>query len=90
MMRARKNGQVATARKQAHTARSNENTMRKHLAQIAKERDRLASEISRMKPLVDAAIGLSLGDDWNNGTHAKIHRPRLMSALRALMKTPNV
>lgn len=40
-MRTRKNGQVATARKQAHAARCNENTMRKHLAAIAKERDTL-------------------------------------------------
>lgn len=43
-----------------------------------------ADEIDRLQAVVAAAEGLCFGEDWNNGTHAKIHRPRLIAALRAL------
>ena len=35
------------------------------------------------RPLVYAATGLSHGEDWNNGTHAKLHgyRQKLLDAL---------
>jgi len=36
--------------------------------------------------VVDAAMGLAMGEDWNNGTHAKIYRPKLLKALSALKK----
>lgn len=38
-----------------------------------------------VKPLIYAAEGLSYGDDWNNGTHAKMYRPRLLDALPAAL-----
>jgi hypothetical protein len=42
-------------------------------------------ERERVKPLVEAARGLSFGTDWNNGTHAKLHgyRQKLLDALEA-------
>lgn len=33
-------------------------------------------------PLVEAVRGLCFGTDWNNGTHAKIYRPKLIEALK--------
>jgi hypothetical protein len=39
----------------------------------------------RVKALVEAAHGLSFGEDWNAGTHAKMHRERLLSAVAAIM-----
>lgn len=50
---------------------------------VRAERKRtLESEV--VKNIVDAARGLSFGTDWNNGTHAKLHRYRqeLLDALR--------
>lgn len=38
----------------------------------------MSYEISpeQMYNLIEAAHGLSFGQDWNNGTHAKIHKYR--------------
>jgi hypothetical protein len=36
---------------------------------------------AQVMALVEAARGLSFGEDWNNGTHAKIYRPKLLKAL---------
>lgn len=41
-------------------------------------------ELAALRPIADAAKGLAHGEDWNNGTHAKIYRPKLIAALRAL------
>lgn len=41
-------------------------------------------ELAILRPIADAAKGLAHGTDWNNGTHAKIYRPKLIAALRAL------
>ena len=43
--------------------------------------------IEEVRPLIEAAEGLSYGEDWNNGTQAKLHgyRQKLLDALpRAL------
>ena len=32
--------------------------------------------------LVEAVRGLCFGVDWNNGTHAKIYRPKIIEALK--------
>ena len=45
-------------------------------------------EMEILFPIVEAAKGLAHGKDWNNGTHAKIYRPKLIAALRALER-PN-
>jgi hypothetical protein len=48
-----------------------------------------AKEIKMLRealhPLYHAASGLSFGEDWNNGTHAKLHgyRQKLIDALPA-------
>lgn len=36
---------------------------------------------AEIKRLRDALRGLSFGEDWNNGTHAKIYRPQLLKLL---------
>jgi len=41
-------------------------------------------EMEILFPIVEAAKGLAHGEDWNNGTHARIYRPKLIAALRAL------
>ena len=38
--------------------------------------------------IVDAARGLSFGEDWNNGTHAKIYRHKLIEAVKSLPTPP--
>lgn len=43
-----------------------------------------ALDLDKIVALVEAAHGLSFGEDWNNGTHAKIHRPKLLAALAAV------
>lgn len=49
-----------------------------------------AKELARLQPLIDAAEGLCLGEDWNSGTHAKIYRPQLIKALRELRSNDRV
>jgi hypothetical protein len=46
----------------------------------------LANHAAEIEALVRAAHGLSFGEDWNNGTHAKTHgyREKLLQALAAL------
>lgn len=46
----------------------------------------LANRAPAIARLVRAAQGLSHGEDWNNGTHAKTHgyRQKLLDALAAL------
>jgi hypothetical protein len=41
-------------------------------------------EMDILLSIVEAAKGLAHGEDWNKGTHAKIYRPKLIAALRAL------
>lgn len=54
-----------------------------------KTRQEAADEIERLRdalhPLYHAASGISFGEDWNNGTHAKLHgyRQKLIDALPA-------
>lgn len=45
----------------------------------------VAELVRALKPLVDAADGLSKGYDWNSGTHAALHgyRQKLLDALPA-------
>ena len=38
-------------------------------------------DIADLKDLIDAAHGLSFGEDWNNGTAALAHRKKLLSAI---------
>jgi hypothetical protein len=42
-----------------------------------------AGLVEALRPLVDAAYGLSFGEDWNNGTQAKLHghRQKLIDAV---------
>ena len=44
-----------------------------------------AEERRLLREIAEAAKGLAYGEDWNNGTHAKIYRPKLLAALRALV-----
>jgi hypothetical protein len=46
-------------------------------------RAREVKMVEALKPLVDAAYGLSFGEDWNNGTQAKLHghRQKLIDAV---------
>lgn len=44
-----------------------------------------AEERKRFEKLVEAAKGLSYGVDWNNGTHAKTYRPKLLEALKPFL-----
>lgn len=48
--------------------------------------DQAADALEALAPLLDAALGLSHGTDWNNGTHAKLHgyRQKLLDALSAI------
>lgn len=39
-----------------------------------------------VQALVEAAKGLACGVDWNNGTHAKFYRPKLLEALAKFKK----
>jgi len=50
------------------------------IERLYRERERLREAT---RPLVYAATGLSHGEDWNNGTHAKLHgyRQKLLDAL---------
>lgn len=45
-------------------------------------------DFRRLQRLVDAAYGLSFGEDWNNGNAAKRHgyRRKLLAALPAARK----
>jgi hypothetical protein len=40
-----------------------------------------ADTIAQLREIEAAAKGLAHGEDWNNGTHAKIYRPQLLAAL---------
>lgn len=44
----------------------------------------LAKDAAPITALIEAASGLSLGVDWNKGTHAKHYRPKLLKAIAAL------
>lgn len=41
-------------------------------------------DLDTLKMVRDAIDGLSFGTDWNNGTHAKIYRPKLLATFPAL------
>lgn len=43
----------------------------------------LTSRLAAAEKVVEAVRGLSFGEDWNNGTHAKIYRPQIRAALSA-------
>ena len=59
------------------------------IATLTAENERLSARVARLeaalKPLLDAATGLSFGEDWNNGTQAKLHgyRQKLIAAIPA-------
>jgi len=57
--------------------------LRDHIEQQAATIAELREALEAVKPLVDAAHGLSFGTDWNNGTAAKTHgyRRKLLKAL---------
>jgi len=42
----------------------------------------LMEEVAWLRKIEAAARGLVFGEDWNNGTHAKIYRPQLINALK--------
>lgn len=49
-------------------------------------RNTILSALRRLaaaEKVVEAVRGLSFGEDWNNGTHAKIYRPQIRPALSA-------
>ena len=48
-----------------------------------RQRARETQLVEALKPLVDAAYNLSFGEDWNNGTEAKLHgnRRKLIMAI---------
>jgi hypothetical protein len=50
---------------------------------LTEQRAALATAVEVMGPLLHAAEGLSHGEDWNNGTHAKLHghREALLAAV---------
>lgn len=50
---------------------------------LTKEKERNAELESLCREFGEAAKGLSFGEDWNNGTHAKLHgyRQKLLDAL---------
>lgn len=43
--------------------------------------DGMGEAAEKFKSVIDAAIGLSKGVDWNKGAHAKKYRPKLLKAL---------
>ena len=57
-------------------------TAASRLQQLEEENRRLREAL---EPLCQAAWGLSMGEDWNNGTHAKMHgyRNKLLAAIPA-------
>jgi hypothetical protein len=58
-----------------------------HIRELKAENEALSVKqtklVEALKPLVDAAYGLSFGEDWNNGTEAKLHgnRRKLITAI---------
>lgn len=42
----------------------------------------MEKRVAELEAVRDAAKGLANGEDWNNGTHAKIYRPKLIAALK--------
>lgn len=42
--------------------------------------------IEAFKALVNAAEGMSHGEDWNNGTHAKLYRNKLLAAIAPALR----
>lgn len=42
-----------------------------------------AAALRAAAAVVEAAKGLSIGTDWNKGTHADIYRPQLLASLTA-------
>lgn len=51
------------------------------IKQIGMEATQLQDSVT---PLINAAEGLAMSEDWNAGTNAAFHRPRLIAALRKL------
>jgi hypothetical protein len=73
-------------RLQAENEASRQNTswmFAEKLAELSRLRAEKVKLVEALKPLVDAAHGLSFGTDWNNGTHAKLHghRQKLIDAV---------
>jgi hypothetical protein len=66
----------------------------KLLEQLAVAETQLASArkaLEQMQPVFEAAHGLCMGYDWNNGTHAKLHgyRHKLLSAVHSIKEVPD-
>lgn len=56
----------------------------KHQKELSDAREKLLLDvISEMQNVMN---GLSSGEDWNNGTHAKIYRPKLYQTLSSVAK----
>ena len=43
-------------------------------------------KLAKAGAVIEAAKGLVFGEDWNNGTHAQIYRPKLIAAIAAYQK----
>ena len=46
----------------------------------------LEEQVAELREIVDLAVGLSHGTDWNNGTHATKYRWKLEQAITAMQK----
>jgi hypothetical protein len=53
---------------------------------LEKENAELKRQLELQKNVISAAIGISFGHDWNNGTHANLYRNKLIDAVAALTK----
>lgn len=58
----------------------------KKLAIVSDGYNLLSDKIAKADAVVEAAIGLNFGEDWNKGTHAKIYRSKLRAAIEQYQK----
>lgn len=56
-------------------------TLRSRIAELEAREAALLAKLKVAEEVIETARGLSFGEDWNNGTHAKIYRSKLLEAL---------
>ncbi len=63
-----------------------------YAAELGRQVDELESENASLRAVFEAAYGLCMGYDWNNGTAAKArgYRLRLLSAVNAIKEVPDL
>jgi hypothetical protein len=68
-----------------YTAAASPSTILYLLDRLRAAEERVKRLEEALRPITDAAHGLSFGTDWNNGTHAKTHgyRKKLIEAIPA-------